>query len=102
LTDRILQGANGNLGTAKEAGLPNIVGDFEAQSVSSKSVGGNSSSSPLFKVARVGTVDSGTSQTNNYQNIVTFDASQINSIYGKSDTVQLPAICINYIIRAKI
>ena len=102
LTDRVLQGANGNLGTAKEAGLPNIVGDFEAQSVSNKSVGDNSSSSPLFKVARVGTIDSGTSQVNNYQNAVTFDASQINSIYGKSDTVQPPAISVNYIIRAKI
>ena len=102
LQDRFVQGANGNLGTAKKAGLPNIVGDFEAQSVSNKSVGSNSSSSPLFKVARVGTIDSGTSQTNNYQNVVTFDASQINSIYGKSDTVQPSAISVNYIIRAKI
>ena len=102
LQDRFVQGANGNLGTAKKAGLPNIVGDLEAQSVSNKSVGSNSSSSPLFKVARVGTIDSGTSQTNNYQNVVTFDASQINSIYGKSDTVQPSAISVNYIIRAKI
>ena len=102
LTDRVLQGANGNLGTAKEAGLPNIVGNFEAQSVGAKSVGSNSSDSPLFKVARVGTVDSGTSQTNNYQNVVTFDASQVNSIYGNADTVQPPAISVNYIIRAKI
>lgn len=102
LNGRFLQGANGNLGTVKEAGLPNIVGDFEAQSIGAKSVGSNSSSSPLFKVARVGTVDDGTSKTNNYQNIVTFDASQVNSIYGKSNTVQPPAISVNYIIRAKI
>ncbi len=102
LQNRFLQGANGNLGTVKEAGLPNIVGDLEAQGTNAKSVGSNSSSSPLFKVARVGTVDSGTSQTSNYQNIVTFDASQVNSIYGKSNTVQPPAISVNYIIRAKI
>lgn len=102
LQDRFLQGANGNLGTVKEAGLPNIVGDFEAQSVGNKSVGSNSSSSPLFKVARVGTIDSGTSQASNYQNIVTFDASQVNAIYGKSNTVQPPSISVNYIIRAKI
>ena len=102
LRGRFFEGANGNLGTVKEAGLPNIVGNFEAQSIGAKSVGSNSSDSPLFKVARVGTVDSGTSQTNNYQNVVTFDASQVNSIYGKSDTVQPPAISVNYIIRAKI
>lgn len=102
LQGRFLQGANGNLGTVKEAGLPNIVGNFEAQSVSYRSVGSNSSSSPLFKVARLGSIDSGTSQTSNYQNVVTFDASQVNSIYGKSDTVQPPAISVNYIIRAKI
>ena len=102
LQGRFLQGANGNLGTKKEAGLPNIVGDFEAQSTGSKSVGSNSRSSPLFKVAKVGSIDSGTSQTSDYQNVVTFDASQVNSIYGKSDTVQPPAISVNYIIRAKI
>lgn len=102
LQGRFLQGANGNLGTVKEAGLPNIVGDFEAQSSHYKSVGSNSNSSPLFKVARLGTIDSGTSQASNYQNIVTFDASQVNSIYGKSNTVQPPAISVNYIIRAKI
>ena len=102
LQGRFLQGANGNLGTKKEAGLPNIVGDFEAQSTGSKSVGSNSRSSPLFKVAKVGSIDSGTSQASDYQNVVTFDASQVNSIYGKSDTVQPPAISVNYIIRAKI
>lgn len=99
LKGRFLQGANGNLGTVKEAGLPNIVGDFEAQSIRAKSVGSNSSSSPLFKVARLGKVDDGNSINSDYQNIVTFDASQVNSIYGKSDTVQPPAVCVNYIIK---
>lgn len=99
LKGRFLQGANENLGTVKEAGLPNIVGDFEAQSTHHKSVGSNSNSSPLFKVARLGTVDDGTSKASDYQSIVTFDASQVNSIYGKSDTVQPPAVCVNYIIK---
>lgn len=95
LRGRFLQGANENLGTEIEAGLPNITGNFEAQSYS---VG--SSASGAFKTISRSHVDSGTSQSNQYQRGVSFDASRSSSIYGKSDTVQPPAYTVNYIIKA--
>ena len=100
LQDRFLQGANGNLGTVKEAGLPNINGTFRsainayrddnvygtgAFSGKTGSIDGSSTGSELVKTS-----------------VVYMDASKSNPIYGKSDTVQPPAISVNYIIRAKI
>lgn len=101
LQGRFLQGANGNLGTVKEAGLPNITGSFGTKT------GNHGSSFGLqdFNGCMYGSgsasgfVDSVGSYANKFAN---FDASRSNSIYGKSNTVQPPAISVNYIIRAKI
>lgn len=98
LQDRFLQGANGNLGTVKEAGLPNITGNFGAQGSGAVVSLGNGA----FRVKQFGYVDSGNSENNNYSVAQSFDASRSSAIYGKSDTVQPPAISVNYIIRAKI
>lgn len=97
LQDRFLQGANGNLGTVKEAGLPNITGSwnhssgYSAYTQNNGAIRSDSSYSPAS--------GSGTGWVNES---ISFDASRSNSIYGKSDTVQPPAISVNYIIRAKI
>lgn len=98
LQDRFLQGVNGNLGTVKEAGLPNITGSFGAQGSSDVVSHGDGA----FRVVQTGHIDSGNSEIGSYSLKQSFDASRSNSIYGKSDTVQPPAISVNYIIRAKI
>lgn len=96
LQGRFLQGANGNLGTVKEAGLQNIKGETGAiECISTNPTG------PFYSI----------NASCEYSNIheprttgrLGFDASRMpNSLYGKSDTVQPPAISVNYIIRAKI
>ena len=108
LRGRLLEGANGNLGTKIEAGLPNISGVFGSggREISYR---GAISAPPYTELCQSG--------NGNYFNFgtSTFKASngeckldgtyKSNSdykVYGKSDTVQPPTISVNYIIRAKI
>lgn len=108
LQDRFLQGSNGNLGTVKEAGLPNITGKFGAGGRQITYEG--AISEPRFKELN----QSGNGDYFNY-GTATFNASNGEckidgtyksesdyKVYGKSNTVQPPAISVNYIIRAKI
>lgn len=88
LKDRFLQGANGNLGTYKEAGLPNITGDF-AKTMDPSGHGAFYSS----------TMSGGWNGGPWALGIIYFDASRSSDIYGKSNTVQPPAVCVNYIIK---
>ena len=102
LQDRFLEGANGNLGTVKEAGLPNILGNITAK-VDEKTLHWNVGSGAT-QGKDYGSFGDSTMDNRNlpgYQSMQ-FDASKSNPIYGKSDTVQPPAISVNYIIRAKI
>ena len=100
LTDRFLQGSNENLGTVKEAGLPNITGSFNS-AINNYRVG-NISAEGAF-TGSTGSVDgSATGSDCVKATVISFNASRSNSIYGKSDTVQPPTISVNYIIRAKI
>lgn len=102
LQGRFLQGANGNLGTVKEAGLPNITGRLGSINRS----GQNYNTPPntcngAFEME--GSSASGTAGDNPSAGMsFNMNASRCSSIYGKSDTVQPPAISVNYIIRAKI
>lgn len=109
LKDRFLEGANGNLGTVKEAGLPNITG-----SAGNYKVAGGQSGTGAFGVENYSNDGSGTSNFNGYSRF-NFNASKGETktdgtlktanehhVYGASDTVQPPAVCVNYIIRAKI
>ena len=93
LQGRFLQGANGNLGTVKEAGLPNITGRVSFPPEPSKDGAFYKTSYGTEKFSLSG---------GSTGNALGFDASRSNPIYGKSDTVQPPAISVNYIIRAKI
>lgn len=96
LQDKFIQGAGTNaVGTEMSAGLPNITGEFGAQgSTSFVSVG-----TGAFRVAQIGRIDGDYSDQDNYSLKQSFDASRSNSIYGNSNTVQPPAICMNYIIK---
>ncbi len=91
LTDKFIQGSK-TVGTVKSAGLPNITGgDW---------VGGYSE-----QITTTGAVEkyyeqsggqfSGSNKRGNYK----FDASKSNSIYGKSSTVQPPALTMLYCIK---
>lgn len=87
---RVIQGANGNLGTSIAAGLPNISGTF---SVYADWLYANGAfSGPRESTIRAGGSDGGRRGFN-------FNASSSNAIYGKSTTVQPPAIALNILIK---
>lgn len=96
LRDKFIQGANGNLGASKDAGLPNVTGSFTAYDY----IYGNVSGSFTRTISNK---DSGSNIINPTDAPFTdfnFNANQSNSIYGNSDTVQPPAVCLHYIIKA--
>lgn len=101
LQGRFLQGANGNLGTVKEAGLPNITGSVEQVGTDADNQMEINSSKALYGSWNYYMGRTNPSEINGYMTVY-IDASRSSSIYGKSDTVQPPAISVNYIIRAKI
>ncbi len=109
LRDKFIQGANGNLGTTKEAGLPNITGEVGYI----KSIGDGSywqginintgvfkSSKQTVKTSPTATTAAESTSHSQPPSTVVFKASDSNSIYGNSDTVQPPAVCLHYIIKA--
>jgi microcystin-dependent protein len=93
LRDEFVQGANNNLGTGKDAGLPNITGTFYHDTNAKAGLSG------AFTYKGTGRQNLANDTPTN-SGLVTFDASKSNSIYGNSNTVQPPAVCLNYIIKA--
>lgn len=90
LTNKFIMG-NGTAGIIKTAGLPNITGTF----------GGSNFYGPTgaFTVSKTGTdIDEGSGPFNRG---FTFNASKSNSIYGKSTTVQPPAVTMRFYIKYK-
>ena len=90
-----------NLGLTVEAGLPNIEGDITSSDFSIigaglKTVTGSGALGCEYKTTA--NTDSGIT-TNNNPYKYTFDASESNSIYGNSDTVQPEAIQYPYFIQ---
>lgn len=94
LRDRFVQGANGNLGTSKDAGLPNITGKFYHDTNVKKTLEGAFS---YTDGSSLNLANSATS-TSGY---VAFDASKSNPIYNNSDTVQPPSVCLHFVIKAE-
>lgn len=119
LRDRFAQGANGNLGEVIDAGLPNITAsarngyvDYNVNTTALRTLKGafksgenlpksvytqapsnslgnyHSDSSLIFDASRGETKTDGTLKT-----------SDEYHVYGASDTVQPPAVAINYIIK---
>ncbi len=98
LRNRFIQGADGNLGRYVEEGLPNITGNFntydyklaDTEGCLTKNIRNPNSGADIA---------SGSGVVSPYTQFL-FDASNSNSIYGNSNTVQPPAVCITYIIKA--
>ena len=94
LRDRFIQGANGNLGTSKTAGLPNITGKFYHDTNAKAGLSG------AFTYEGTGRQNL-MNDTPTNSGLITFDASKSNSIYGNSDTVQPPSVCFHFVIKAE-
>lgn len=109
LRDKFVQGANGNLGTSKDAGLPNVtgqVGYLKAiddgnynESISLRD-GCFKNSKNMTTTPPAQSVRNSTQDTANRTGTIVFDASKSNAIYGNSDTVQPPSVCLTFIIKA--
>ena len=110
LRDRFVQGANGNLGTSKNAGLPNITGEVGYI----KSIGDGSywqginintgvfkSSQQTVKTSPTPTTAAESTSHSQPPSTIVFKASDSNSIYGNSDTVQPPSVCLHFVIKAE-
>lgn len=96
LVGRFLEGANANVGTYKDAGLPNITGSIGvAIGVKNTATGAfyNDGEAGKSKTHGAGFVDEFFTATK------VFDASRSSSIYGKSSTVQPDSFTVNYIIK---
>ena len=97
--------ANGESGATKYAGLPNITGEvgyLKPMTSGSYYQGVNYKNGCFTKSKNITAtpntrkvVASDTSDDNNETGLVNFDASSSNSIYGKSTTVQPPALVVN-------
>lgn len=108
LRGKFAQGADGNLGEVIEAGLPNITGSFGNWNQWTGSRYGSGAFSAKSDGKERGFVADG----NDDRTGVTFNASRGETkkdgtlktadehhVYGASDTVQPPAVAINYIIK---
>lgn len=101
LINRFIEGTKDDIGQTVEAGLPNITGSIN-------------SFSPVYSLTWVGAKGEGAFKTieqssqaitsaqvtTSNKKGLSFDASRCNTTYGKSDTVQPPAIKMQYIIKA--
>lgn len=94
LRGRFLEGANGNLGNKIEAGLPNITGKFYNNTNATSTLSG-----AFFSYTYGSSQNLKNDDYVKNSGYVIFDASRSNSIYGNSNTVQPPAVCVNYIIK---
>lgn len=109
LRDKFVQGANGNLGTSKDAGLPNITGqvgylkaidDGNYNESISLREGCFKNSKNMTTTPPAQSVRNSTQDTSNRTGTIVFDASKSNAIYGNSNTVQPPSVCLTFIIKA--
>ena len=102
LQDKFIQGAGTNtVGTEKSAGLPNITGYTNDNLIGYQSPNayGAIRLNANYNYSSAMISDTDAISTNTRTTVLRFDASLSNSIYGNSDTVQPPAICMNYIIK---
>lgn len=110
LRNKFIQGANSNTGEIKEAGLPNITGELGYLKGATEgnywqginvNTGAFKSSQQNVKASPHAVSFQPDSAAVNNPCMAIFRASDSNDIYGNSSTVQPPAVCINYIIKAK-
>lgn len=91
LTDKFIQGSR-TVGTVKAAGLPNITGVVWINGGRNSTTNG-----AIIYTAQQG--GGGTENSNTGTGSFNFDASRSSSVYGKSTTVQPPALTMRYIIK---
>lgn len=92
LQDKFVQGSGTNeVGTEMSAGLPNIEGEFGLVR--------NDFGSARGVFSSTGNSGIGIGGSGGTTGCVNFKASRSNAIYGNSDTVQPPAVVMNYIIK---
>lgn len=110
LRDRFVQGANGNLGTSKDAGLPDLsgqvgyiksIGDGAYWQGININTGVFKSSQQTVKTSPTATTAAESTSHSQPPSTVVFKASDSNPIYGNSDTVQPPSVCLSFIIKAE-
>lgn len=84
-------------GTKLEAGLPNIMGNFDSRGNSTVYYGAVGGSRGAFSTNKASGNKNGSYDVNSAKTVADdvtfFDASRSSSVYGKSDTVQPPAYC---------
>ena len=95
LTDRVVQGS-ATAGTALAAGLPNIKGNLLARPPIANTTSGTGALYYGGNNTEGYSAPRGDSSTTN---IIFFDASKSNAIYGRSTTVQPPALTMIYCIK---
>lgn len=102
LTDKFIQGS-GTAGSVKNAGLPNITGNISPNTYDDSTW---LNISPSYTGAlKPRNTNIKTAKLTNYETIsnnnggISFDASRSSSIYGKSSTVQPPALTMRYYIK---
>lgn len=110
LRDKFVQGANNNVGTSKDAGLPNISGEVGYlksanegnyyQGINTSNGCFNQSANVITSPPAATTQFNGGTDSEGATGLIRFNASNSNSIYGNSNTVQPPAVCLTYIIKA--
>lgn len=86
LIDRVAWGGTSGIGAYRQAGLPNITGTFNAPESSDLVATG-----AVYLHSR-GYIGAGKSDWDNW--LYGFDAARSNSIYGRSSTVQPPALVL--------
>lgn len=99
LTDRFIQGGT-NVGTEKEAGLPNIEGKLVSLNAGTSNFQDTKFVNGVFSAQTKWNAINGDGNMDNYGE-VSFNASKSNAIYGNSDTVQPPSVVLLYIIKCK-
>lgn len=88
-------------GSEKEAGLPNITGDWRGQNFGACNLqrkNGATTSTLMKYVLNYDREDETDARTNRYE-YTQLDASQQNPVYGKSNTVQPASVTMIYIIK---
>ncbi len=95
LRDKFPQGANGNLGAIIEAGLPPLKGKTGGHTrMNSKIADG-----VFADTTETSGWDGMSGKHSNNFATIDFNASNSNPIYGNSNTVQPPAVALNYFIK---
>ena len=95
--DKTMWGANGNLNSTKSSGLPNLYGEINIPNGNRVSGSNYYAANGIFSFKSNAT-NGGNADGAGFGGRIKVDASTYNAIYGASEIVQPPAICVNVFI----